>query len=131
MAHHLELDIRRARTMLGFEPRYDFRGTVTSALCSQCRTARLTSHLAGHVDTKGLPNLTYMKRLFLFSRRSGGPNEHEQARGWIRWPLAITLASRRQFLRMTGLTMGAAAGRASHHGMHERKCLIVAGRWYG
>jgi nucleoside-diphosphate-sugar epimerase len=28
MAHHLELDIRRARTMLGYEPRYDFTGMV-------------------------------------------------------------------------------------------------------
>lgn len=30
MAHHLELDIRRARTMLGFEPRYGFRETVAA-----------------------------------------------------------------------------------------------------
>jgi nucleoside-diphosphate-sugar epimerase len=31
MAHHLELDIRRARTMLGFEPRYDFRATLAAS----------------------------------------------------------------------------------------------------
>ncbi|TDD70740.1 NAD(P)-dependent oxidoreductase [Jiangella aurantiaca] len=29
MAHHLELDIRRARTMLGFEPRCEFRDAIS------------------------------------------------------------------------------------------------------
>ncbi len=31
MAHHLELDIHRARTLLGFEPAYDFTTMIRDA----------------------------------------------------------------------------------------------------